>query len=68
MLGKSESQIFNEIERGCFGIGRLSINIPRQKALNPDDILAKLATGVSKAIAANNSAIEQQLRNVGIKL
>lgn len=61
MIGLSESEIFREIERGCFGIGRLSINIPNQSSLSPDDILAKLATGVAKAIEANNRAIERNL-------
>ena len=63
MLGLSESQIFSEIDRGCFGIAHLGLNIPDQSSLSPNDMLKKLATGVAKAIEANNRAIERQLRS-----
>ena len=63
MLGLSESEIFREIDSGCFGIGHINMNIPNQSSLTPNDILAKLATGVAKAIEANNRAIERQLRS-----
>ncbi len=68
MLGLTESQLFSKIDSGCFGIAHLSTNIKNQQALNPDDILQKLATGVAKAIEANNMAIENQLRSHGIKV
>ena len=65
MLGLNERQIFHEIDRGCFGIAHINMNIPNQSSLSPNDILAKLATGVAKAIEANNRAIEAQLRSHG---
>ena len=65
MLGLSGHQLLNEIDHGCFGMGGLALNIPGQPVLNPDDILRKLASGVAKAIEANNRAIEQQLRSQG---
>jgi hypothetical protein len=61
MLGLDESEIFREIDTGCFGIANISMNIPPQSSLSPSDILAKLATGVAKAIESNNKAIEIQL-------
>jgi hypothetical protein len=68
MLGKSESQIFHDIDSGCFGISNLSSNIKSQNNLEPDDILIKLASGVAKAIEQNNKVIESQLREAGIKI
>jgi hypothetical protein len=65
MLGLNESEIFREIDTGCFGIADISMNIPPQSSLSPSDILVKLATGVAKAIEANNRAIEIQLRSQG---
>jgi hypothetical protein len=65
MLGLSESEIFGEIDRGSFGIPNISLSIPNQSSLTPSDILVKLATGVAKAIEANNRAIESQLRSQG---
>jgi hypothetical protein len=61
MLGLDESQIFREIDIGCLGICNIGMNIPPQSSLSPSDILAKLATGVAKAIEANNREIETQL-------
>lgn len=68
MLGLTESQLANEIDSGAFGIGHLGLNIGKQHALKPEDILQKLVTGVAKAIEANNRAIESQLRSKGINL
>jgi hypothetical protein len=70
MLGLNGIQLFQKIDSGAFGGGYLAanININNQKALQPNDILQKLATGVAKAIEANNQAIERQLRNAGIEL
>ena len=69
MLGLREDEIVHEIDRGCLGFASESLkNIPRQDTLGPEDILAKLATGVSKAIDANNRAIERQLRSAGIEV
>ena len=68
MLGLSESKVFNEIDSGCFGIAHLSLNIKDQPALEPDDILRKIATGVAKAIIANNKAIENKLRASGLSI
>ena len=45
MLGLSESEIFHEIDKECFGIAHASKNIPPQYSLNPRDILERLATG-----------------------
>ena len=63
MLGLDESAIFREIDTGCLGIANITMNIPPQSSLSPSDILAKLATGVAKAIEANNREIESQLRS-----
>jgi hypothetical protein len=68
MLGKSESQIFHDIDCGCFGISHLSSNLTKQNNLEPDDILIKLAPGIAKAIEQNNRLIESQLRDAGIKI
>ena len=68
MLGLTESQLFQQIDRGAFGVGHLGLYIGNQKALQPNAILQQLATGVAKAIEANNQAIEKQLRNAGIKI
>ncbi len=68
MLGKSESQIFHDIDSGCFGISHLASNLRKQNNLDPDDMLAKLATGVAKAIEQNNRLIESQLRDAGIDI
>lgn len=68
MLGMDESSIFHEIDRGCFGIAQLSTEIKDQPALQPNDILQRIATGVAKAIAANNAAIERQLRQAGLSI
>jgi hypothetical protein len=62
MLGLDESEIFREIDAGCFGTTHVSKNIPPQYSLIPRDILERIATGVAKAIEANNRAIEIQLR------
>jgi hypothetical protein len=63
MLGLDESALFREIDTGCFGIANISMNIPPQSSLSPSDILTKLATGIAKAIEANNREIESQLRS-----
>ena len=68
MLGKSETQIFHDIDSGCFGISYLSANLKKQNNLDPEDILTKLASGVAKAIEQNNRVIESQLRDAGIDI
>jgi len=68
MLGMSESDIYREIDRGCFGVAYLGLEIGDQESLQPKDMLPKLATGVGKAIAANNVAIGKQLRRASIQV
>lgn len=68
MLGMHESDIFREINRKCFDIPKQAEHIKDQPALNPDDILRRIATGVAKAIAVNNKAIENQLRAAGLSI
>ncbi len=68
MLGLNEGQLFQEIDSGVFGIGHIAMHIDDQPTLKPHDILQLLATGVARAIDANNRAIENQLRSAGIKL
>jgi hypothetical protein len=66
MIGLSEGQLFQKIDFGSFGVSHLSVHIKKQNNLDPDDILSKLASGVAKAITANNEEIERQLRLKGI--
>lgn len=68
MVGLNESELFQNIESGYFGIGHLSISIRSQPSLNPNDALVKLATGVAKAIEANNRRITEQLQRAGIEI
>jgi hypothetical protein len=65
MVGLGGSEIFREIDTECFEIAQASKNIPPQYSLNPRDILERLATGIAKAIEANNRAIEIQSRSQG---
>lgn len=68
MLGLTESQLFQKIDHGASSSGHWGSYIKKQESLEPDDMLRRLATGVAKAIEANNIAIENQLRSAGIKL
>ena len=68
MLGMTEYQIKSLINQECFGIPSLFSSIPEQDALQPRDILRKIASAVAKAISNNNQAIEQNLRSKGISV
>jgi len=66
MLGMTKNEIKDAIDRECFGIPGLFMNIPDQSVLAPQDILRKMASAVAKAISANNEAIERGLARRGI--
>ena len=68
MIGLSEKKLIKEIESGYVGIGHFSTAIRRQESLDPTDTLNKLVAGVVQAIEANNKAIEQQLKQLGINV
>ena len=68
MLGLTERELFSTIDGEVLGAAYSAVHIKDQQALHPQDILRKLASGVAKAIEANNKAIESQLRSAGIKL
>jgi hypothetical protein len=64
MIGLSESELLAKIDEVAANPSDYSAkNIQNQGGLQPRDILTRLASGVAKAIAANNKAIEDQLRS-----
>jgi len=68
MIGMPEYEIFEVIDRACSELPHLFPNIPEQKALDPKYILGQIATGVAKAISANNAVIEHQLHQIGLRI
>lgn len=62
MIGLDEGTLFSIIDEGTASAsGHDATSIEKQGALEPRDILIRLAASVAKAIEANNNAIEQQL-------
>jgi len=63
MIGLDESALFTIIDEGTVNpASQATRGIEKQGALEPRDILIRLATSVAKAIEANNKAIEEQLK------
>ena len=66
MIGLNKQKLIDEIQGEYGSIGHYITAIKRQDSLNPTDTLDRLVKGVVKAIEANNKAIEQQLKRLGI--